>query len=230
MPIRTLEFGVTGLLELIPEPLHAALERVERTVQYGDGELIQRRGDDTRGLSIVRRGTVRFGTVGSDGEERTLIILGSGHVFGELTCFADLPRTFDARAFGPTVIGQVDKADVDPLVRQHPEFAVALLQTLSTKLHGALGFIEDLRRLDVIVHVAKLLSTMAKTDKVGVSLEVTQASLAETLGITRAPVAQALATLEEEGLLRRGYGRVEVPDVAALRAWVDERLVVPVIA
>ncbi|MEM7436402.1 MAG: Crp/Fnr family transcriptional regulator [Myxococcota bacterium] len=229
MPIRTLEFGVTGLLELIPEPLHTALERVEKRVQYGDGELIQRRGDEARGLSIVRGGTVRFGTVGSDGEERTLIILGSGHVFGELTCFADLPRTFDARAFGPTVIGQIDKADVDQLVRNHPEFALALLQTLSTKLHGALGFVEDLRRLNVVVHVAKLLSTMAKIGRAGASLEVTQTSLAETLGITRAPVAQALATLEEEGLLQRGYGRVEVPDVAALRAWVDERSVLPAI-
>jgi hypothetical protein len=28
--------------------------------------------------------------------------------------------------------------------------------------------------------------------------------------------------IEEEGLLRRGYGRIEVPDVTSLRAWVEK--------
>ncbi|MEM8607878.1 MAG: Crp/Fnr family transcriptional regulator [Myxococcota bacterium] len=223
MPIRTLEFGVPGLYELVPDLLHPALDDAAVEVRYADGQFIQRRGDQIRGLSVLRSGDVRFGTVGFDGDQSTLIILGAGHVFGEMTCFADLPRTFDARAFGPTVVGHIEKARVDHLIAKHPELAQALLRAVSTKLHGALEFVEDLRRLPVLVHVAKLLATMARTEQPSASLEVTHSSLAQTLGITRVPVQQALETLENEGLLSRGYGRIEVPDVAALRSWVDER-------
>lgn len=53
---------------------------------------------------------------------------------------------------------------------------------------------------------------------------VTHQSLAETLRVTRIPVARALERLESEGLLSHSYGRIQVPDVAALRAWVDEHV------
>lgn len=90
------------------------------------------------------------------------------------------------------------------------------------QLHAALEFVEDLRRLSVTIHIAKLLSTMAKAEKKTATLEVTHESLGKILGVTRLSVVRALDLLEEEGLIRRGYGRIEVPDVASLRAWVAE--------
>jgi hypothetical protein len=56
--------------------------------------------------------------------------------------------------------------------------------------------VEDLRRLSVTAHVAKLLSTMAKTEKQTASLETTQQSLAQILGVTRLSIVRALDQLE----------------------------------
>jgi CRP-like cAMP-binding protein len=222
MPTRTLEYGIPGILHGLADDLRTALEEAEVLVRYRDGELIQARGDRTPGLRIVRAGAVRVGNVGADGESLVLGVFGPGQTFGEMTLFADLPRTFDVYASGPTTIGHIDKDRMEGLMREHPELARVFLRTLATQLHAALEFVEDLRRLPVTVHVAKLLSTMAKTEKRMASLEVTQGSLCEILGVTRVSVARALDRLEEEGLLRRGYGRIEVPDVASLRAWVAE--------
>lgn len=79
----------------------------------------------------------------------------------------------------------------------------------------------------MIVHVAKLLSTMAKTERNMASLEVTQESLGKILGVTRIAVARALDRLEEDGLIRRGYGKIDVPDVPSLRTWVAEHSKLP---
>jgi len=220
MPTRTLEYGIPGILHGLTNDVRTALEAAEVLVRYRDGELIQARGDRTPGLRIVRAGAVRAGNVGADGESLVLGVFGPGQTFGEMTLFADLPRTFDVYASGPTTVGHIDKDRMDGLMRDHPELARVFLRTLATQLHAALEFVEDLRRLSVTVHVAKLLATMAKTEKEMASLEVTQGSLGKIIGVARVSVARALDHLEEEGLLRQGYGRIEVPDVASLRAWV----------
>ncbi|MGB8223132.1 MAG: Crp/Fnr family transcriptional regulator [Polyangiales bacterium] len=222
MPTRTLEFGIPGVLKTLSDRLGAAIEDAEVRIRYSDGDLIQSRGDKSPGLSIVRAGAVRVGNVGADGAYLTMVILGPGQTFGEMTLFADLPRTFDAHAYGPTTIGHINKARFDVLLRDNPEIAEVFLRSLSTQLHAALEYIEDLRRLPLAVQVAKVLSAMIKMQKNSADLEATQQSLASTIGVTRIAVAHALAELEKKGLLRRGYRRIEIPDVTSLRAWVAE--------
>ncbi len=220
MPTRTLEHGIPGILDGLSDELRSALKEAEVRVRYRDGELIQARGDRTRGLRIVRSGAVRAGNVGADGQFLVLGVFGPGQTFGEPTLFSDLPRTFEVYASGPTTIGHIDKDRMEELLKEHPDLAQVFLRTLSRQLHAALEFVDDLRRLPVTAHVAKLLSTMAKIEKNTATLEVTQESLGRILGVTRMSVVRALDRLEEEGLLRRGYGRIEVLDVSALRAWV----------
>jgi CRP-like cAMP-binding protein len=222
--VRTLEYGIPGILGLLTDDLRTALKEAEVLVRYRDGELIQSRGDTTPGLRIVRTGAVRAGNIGADGKYLELGVFGPGQTFGEMTVFAGLPRTFNVYASGPTTIGHIDEVRMGRLLRDHPELARVFLRTLATQLHAALEFVEDLRRLPVAVHVAKLIATMVKTGKGAAVLEVTQTSLAETLGVTRIPVARALERLEKEGLLRHTYGRIEVPNEAALQAWVEEHL------
>jgi CRP/FNR family cyclic AMP-dependent transcriptional regulator len=227
MPTRTLEHGIPGILHGLSDELRTALEEAEVRVRYRDGELVQARGDRTPGLRIVRAGAVRAGNVGAEGEYLVLGVFGPGQTFGEMTLFADLPRTFDVYASGPTTVGHIDKDRMDRLLQDHPELARVFLRTLSTQLHAALELVEDLRRLSVTVHVAKLLSTMAKTERNMASLEVTQESLGKILGVTRIAVARALDRLEEDGLIRRGYGKIDVPDVPSLRTWVAEHSKLP---
>ncbi len=220
MPTRALDFGIPGILETLSAPLRSAIEDAEVRIRYQDGELVQARGDATAGLSIVRAGTVRVGNVGADGVYLTMVILGPGQTFGEMTLFADLPRSFDVRAYGPVTIGYIDKTRFERLLGNHPELAKVMLRSLSTQLHAALEHLEDLRRLSLVVLVAKILSTMIKTQKNVASLETTQATLANTIGVSRVSLAHALAELEGQGLLRRGYATIEIPDVASLRDWV----------
>jgi CRP-like cAMP-binding protein len=223
VPTRTLEFGLPGLLNALPEAIRKAVGAAAVPITYRDGALIQSRGDATPGLSIVRSGAVRIGNIGADGNHLTTVVLGAGQTFGEMTLFGDLPRTFDARAFGPTTIGHVSQVRVERLLDQHPELARLVLRSLSLQLHTALEFIDDVRRLPLLVRVAKVLSNMTRFATEKATLETTQSEVANTLGLTRVSVANALAELEREGLVVRGYARLEIPNVSALRDWVEDR-------
>ncbi len=222
MPTRTLEFGVPGLLNSLPAPIRKAVETAAVPIRYRDGALIQARGDATPGLSIVRAGAVRIGNIGADGEHLTTAVLGAGQTFGEMTLFGDLPRTFDARAYGPTTIDHVSQVRFERLLEEHPPLSRFVLRSLSLQLHAALEFIDDMRRLPLLLRVAKLLANMTRFASEKATLETTQTAIANTLGVTRVSVANALAELEREGLVVRGYARVEIPDVSTLRRWVDE--------
>jgi CRP-like cAMP-binding protein len=223
MPTRTLEFGLRGLLNALPDPIRKALEAAAVPIRYRDGALIQARGDATPGLSIVRSGAVRIGNIGADGNHLTTAVFGAGQTFGEMTLFGDLPRTFDARAFGPTTIDHVSQVRFERLLDEHPELGRFILRSLSLQLHAALEFVDDTRRLPLLVRTAKLLADMTRASSDKATLETTQSAVANTLGVTRVSVAHALAELEREGLLRRGYARIEIPNLRALRQWVDER-------
>jgi len=58
MVVRTLEYGIPGILQVLSDDLAAVLKEAEVLVQYRDGELIQSRGDRTRGLRIVRNARI----------------------------------------------------------------------------------------------------------------------------------------------------------------------------
>ena len=217
----TFDFGTPGLIEGLPPPLRDALQSAGVPVKYKDGQQIHSRGDVKTGLSIVRSGAVRMGNVGRDGAYMPTVVLGPGQTFGEFTLFADLPRTHDAEAVGDTVVDQVSRSRFERVMDDHPELRRQLLASLASRLHQALEFIDDIRRLPLPVRVAKALAVMAKTNTGSVTLKVKQTDLAETMGVSRVSMGKVLEELESLGLLQRGYGAIDLPDTAALKEWID---------
>ncbi len=219
----TFDFGTPGLIEALPDALRDALQSAGTPVRYEDGQQIHSRGDIKPGLSIVRSGSVRVGNVGRDGGYMPTAVLGPGQTFGEFTLFADLPRTHDAEAVGNTVVVQVNRTRFERVMDDHPDLRRSLLASLASRLHQALEFIDDIRRLPLIVRVAKALAVMAASEDTDVTIHVKQSVLAETMGVSRVSLGKTLEQLETAGLLSRGYGAIHIPDRTALQAWIEAR-------
>ena len=220
----TFDFGTRGLIDSLPDPMRRALQVAGVPVSYADGQQIHARGDVKPGLSIVRAGAVRFGNVGRDGSYVPTALLGPGQTFGEFTLFADLPRTHDAEAVGDTVVDQVTRARFERVMDDHPDLRRLLLSSLASRLHQALEFIDDMRRLPLNVRAAKALSAMAASGEGAVTIRVKQTTLAETLGVSRVSMGKVLEELETAGLLTRGYGAITVPDRKRLQDWIEARV------
>ncbi|MEO1240379.1 MAG: Crp/Fnr family transcriptional regulator [Pseudomonadota bacterium] len=218
-----LDFGGAPLMEFASGRLRRGIRAAATAVRYQDGAVLHAHGDDKPGLSIVRSGAVRFGLVDADGTYIATSLLGAGHCFGEATLFAGRARTHDAVAVGETIIEQIDKARFDRLLDQEPDLARALLKATTRRLYSALDFMDDLRRLPLPVRTAKLVALMANSAEQDGSVACNQADLAFTLGVSRVSVGKALGDLQKEGILKLGYGKIDIPSRARLHEWIADR-------
>lgn len=218
-----LDFGGAPLMEFASERLRRKIRTAATAVRYQDGAILHAHGEDKPGLSIVRSGAVRFGLMDADGTYIATSLLGTGHCFGEATLFAGRARTHDAIAVGDTVIEQIDKARFDRLLDREPDLARALLKATTRRLYSALDFMDDLRRLPLPVRTAKLVALMANSAKQDGSIACNQADLAFTLGVSRVSVGKALGDLQNAGILKLGYGKIDIPSRARLHEWIADR-------
>ena len=217
-----LDFGGVPLMEFASERLRVKIRAAATAVKYCDGALLHVHGDAKPGLSIVKTGAVRFGLVDANGTYIVTSVLGAGHCFGEATLFAGRARTHDATAVGETIIDQIDKARVDKLLDREPELARALLVATTRRLYSALDFMDDLRRLPLPVRTAKLIASMVRSAQQDGYVECNQADLAFTLGVSRVSIGKVLGDLQQAGLLKLGYGQIEIPNRARLYDWIEE--------
>lgn len=205
------------LWPLLEPELQRVLQNAGTIERFDHKQLIHSRGTQTKGLSIVMSGRVRFGVFAENGTYIQIGLLGSGHCFGEATLFAETPRPYDADAFGNTEVLSIIKPVFDRLICDHGQVATALLTTLTSRLYEALEFADDLRALSLEARVAKYLlrATVAGGFKDGV-LPVRQVDITYALGLSRVSVGKALTTLAEKGYIALGYRQITIRDFDAL--------------
>jgi CRP-like cAMP-binding protein len=214
------DYGVPGFATELPRALQTRMQTAASLVHYDDGQDVHQRGDTHSGLALIRTGAVKLSSVGRTGRKLVTALLGPGHVFGEFTVFADLPRTHTATAFGQTSIDHITKTKVESLLDTEPTLNHFFLSSLTRRLHATLEFAEDLRRLPPYVHAVKRLAEMARWPTGSARIAITQSALAQTLGISRMAMSTALKALECQNLLQTGYGYIDILDGTSLRRWL----------
>lgn len=220
--VNNSKYSAAPFLHTLPEDIQSKLLSAASISKYADGGLIHSRGDDKPGLSIIKSGSVHAGIIGPDGSFVMTSILGPGHVFGEFTLFANLPRTHDISAAGPTEIYQIPAAKFMKLYETEPEISRALLSSALVRLHTLLEMLDAIRRLPIRERTAKILLSIAQLAGNTKSFKCRQSDLAFTLGISRVSTGKALKQLEHLGLLELGYGVIELPYPDRLTDWVEQ--------
>ena len=199
------------------------LRGLASVMTYDDGQLVQQRGDAKPGLSIVKSGEVVAGNVGADGSLIMTSVIEADDCFGEFTLFAGLPRTHDIYSHGVSEIYQIPKAPFMKLFSIRPALAEALLTLALHRNHALLEYTDNLRRQPLLVRTAQILSTNIRSNSELAEIHCKQDQLAFSLGVTRVSVGKALATLQSDGLIELGYGKIIVPSKTSLRRWLRER-------
>lgn len=193
-----------------------------RPRHYQDGEAVYTLGEAGNELFLIATGRVRFCNYTSRGKEIEFAELRAGDCFGELSLIDGLHRPHCTFAAGPTELLALGKRDFELLCREHPEIYGQITRLLAHHLRQAYTMIEDATVLPMKDRLARLLSRLAysfgTSEREGSTrLEgVTHESLARMLGSTREGVSRELKQLESAGLIQRDYGKIMIPDLAAL--------------
>lgn len=213
-------FGLSGLMAALSDEQRSRLDDLGVRRRYHHKQHVQSRGDADKGFSIIRSGAVCFGKSDSDGRFIAVAVLEAGQCYGEFTVFGGLPRSHDAYAQGETEISHISKARFDQLLVDHPDLALPIIRHLTLKLYHALEWMDDVRRYPLKYRLGKTLLSMSGADGSRI-IRVTQAELADLLGVSRVAVAQALAEYRKHGFVRSVYGGVEVENRKAFKNWLQ---------
>ena len=210
---------------LTPEDLVRLAEvAVPRT--YEPGQVVFREGDTGDTCFVVREGSLKATRTHSDGRTIALTELRSGDMFGELAMFSGETRSATVEAVEQTSAVALLGPDVRRLLTSHPDIGVKMLAALADRVRSANDRIASQSFQGVASRVAGVLlgqvearqsEGAAETD---VTVQMTQADIAQLAGTSRESASRFLATLERAEVVELGRGRVTVRDPAALRGYI----------
>lgn len=195
---------------------------------FDRGEVVFREGDSGDTCYVVKSGSIviRRDHPGSPGRSLTLAEFRSGAFFGELAMFGGEVRSATAEVLEQTTLIALLSGDMQRVMRSSPEIAAKMLQGLATRLRLANERLLQQSFQTVAGRVASaLLSQAVARQEEGageteVLIRATQAEIAQLAGTSRESASRFLASLEREGVVRLGRGKVIVHEPDRLRNYI----------
>lgn len=210
---------------LAPEELQRVAE-VAVPRSYEAGEVVFREGDEGDTCYVIRSGSVRITRNHSGGRTITLAELRPGDIFGELAMLGGETRSATVEALEPTRTVGLLASDLRRLLIARPEIAVKLLEGLADRLRAVNERLSQQSFQTVAGRVANALLGQVRALQAEGAAErdvlvvATQTDIAQLAGSSRESASRFLATLEREGVVTCGRGRVVVHEPAALENYI----------
>ncbi|HEX6859201.1 MAG TPA: Crp/Fnr family transcriptional regulator [Caulobacteraceae bacterium] len=176
------------------------------------GEWLHGEGDEDAGLIAVLEGALRLYSQAPGGREVLLGVLPAGTMIGQSAVLGGGPRLVTAIAASDSRVFLLSDRALREVAASHPMLWRPLSQLVYGQLRAALQGWAEMVGLGPRERMISRLLLMSG----GGSAPLTQAALAEMVGVTRKAVNGWLRALEAEGLVALGYGRITVRDRRAL--------------
>lgn len=206
----------------LPVSLQDSLLAAARVRRLSAGQRLFQRGDPPCGLYAVLEGAVRIGAVNEQGKEALLSLVEAPHWFGEICLFDGRARTHDAFGLGQCTLLHIPQIALLALLDEQPVYWRQLALLMSQKLRLTFINLEQLSLMPAPVRLAHRLLMIAEgygeIDEPRRVLQLPQEQLASMLSLSRQTTNQILKDLQGQGILKLGYGEIEILDAQRLRA------------
>lgn len=177
------------------------------------GRLFYSAGDSGEVLFILKEGTVHLYRLTPEGRKLIVATLHKGAVFGEMSLLGQRLHNTFAEAASPARVCVMSRVDVEALLRQKPQMALRLMQSMGERLQAAERQLEQLAFSSMPGRLATLLLELAEGDQV---LGHTHQELAEMVGTYRETVTSILNEFKGQGIIEIGRKQIHILDHAAL--------------
>ena len=186
------------------------------------GENVCRKGDEPNHWLGVIDGLVKVSSVSREGKSVSFIGVPAGGWFGEGSILKNERRLFDAVALRPSTVAYVPRSTFMLLLETSVPFNRFLIAQLNERLGQFVAMIEHGRLLEPDARLATELASLTNPllyPGNRRSIPISQAELAQLVGLSRQRVNGALKRLQEAGVVRLNYGEITIVDLPRLRAW-----------
>lgn len=176
---------------------------------YRDREIVFSQGDPADAVFYIQSGTVKLTAVSARRKKAIIAFLQQGSFFGEGCLGGQSLRIYTARSMGPSNIIRLGKESTIRTLRRDPQFAALFVEYLLSRI---IRIEEDLvdqffnfseRRL---ARVLLLFAEITKESKPDHNLKVSQSTLAEMVGTTRARISKFMNGFRKKGFVSYNGG------------------------
>ncbi|MGA0610193.1 Crp/Fnr family transcriptional regulator [Caldimonas sp. KR1-144] len=204
---------------LSPEQLRRVRNEAT-TSRFAAGATVCVRNSPAQHWLGVAEGMLKLETIASDGRTTTFAGVPSGAWFGEGAVLKGEPRPYSVIAIRDSVVVFVPRQVFLELLEGSQAFSRWLIDQLNARLAHYVALVENFRLNDSTARVAYCLSELFNPQlypNTSPKLAISQSDIARLSGLSRQITNRSLQELQESGLIRVGYGRVEVLDLARLQ-------------
>ena len=176
---------------------------------YRDNEVVFAQGDAADAVFYIQSGTVKLTVAATRRKKAIIAVLLRGSFFGEGCLGGQAVRVYTARSIGPSNITRLGKDSTVRTLKRDPHFAALFNAYLLARV---IRVEEDLvdqffnfseKRL---ARVLLLFGQIIKESKPEHPLKVSQATLAEMVGTTRARVSKFMNLFKKKGFVSYNGG------------------------
>lgn len=118
------------------------IARIIKQVSVKKGEQLFKEKDETKGLWLILSGKIEISRMTADGWRQTLVVLPTGHFFGELSILENRKHVATAVALEDTELLLIPKEDFEKLMEEDCALALNIVKKI------AIVMSKNLRRMN----------------------------------------------------------------------------------
>jgi len=202
----------------LPERLLIEVAELCENRRYRRGATVFAEGTPGSKLYGVIAGRLLISTRSVEGRELHLNVVEQGEIVGEIAFLDGGPRTATGRAAEPATCFEIERDPFFRLLARTPDLTVHLLQLVCRRVRWMTRLVADSAFLSVPQRLATRMRDLARP---GASphcteLRISQAELAEHIGISRQVVNGYLRAWQRDGRVELARGKILIKDLSSL--------------
>jgi len=191
--------------------------------EFPAGTVLFRQGEPGAEMYVIQGGLVRISVVVRD-VEKTLVDLGPGEFFGEMSILNNQPRSATATVVEDAKLLVIDARTFEAMVRGSADVAIRMIKKLAARLQEADDQIANLMHKDQssrVVHGILALCKKADETERGLRVESTLDALGAKTGVDRATVQSVVDGMVNAGLVQVEPDALYIGDIEKLREFLE---------
>ena len=199
-----------------------ALEEIVSIRKVIRGEVLFLQGDHATGFYVLLEGSIRVYKASPDGKEYTLHHIRTGQMFAEAAVFGDSIFPANAVATEDSTVAFFPKTEFTRLIQASPQTSLKMIAALAGFVREFNQQIEDLSLKEVPARLAGyLLRSLKETGDMTITLGISKAELARSLGTTSESLSRNLTKFRDLDIISGDGREITVVDQAQLEKIAD---------
>lgn len=195
------------------QELRRLFDKAFVTQKLKAGETLFEQDEHDDRLYVLDAGLLEVSVYSASGRKHALNLLRPESVFGEIAMFDPGPRTARIEAVEDCKLRYIRQATLISEIAREPHLAAELLSFAGKRMRWMSQQMEEQVFLPPAARLAAKVLYLAGDDG---KIEMSQAQMADYVGVTREVVSKILSEWRRDGFVKLSRGRIEVNNATAL--------------